>query len=629
MLVGREDSMEVAIPAFAIVRPRVVATRSDEPRLLDEVVAEIADEYGSGIVRVTGSSGSGKSTALAHLAAVFSYNENMIFLDDPSAEELEACPGDSLCVAAVAPGGGHHLELALQSWGIDELIEYLLTAHHDACGSVIERLGAAARYRWLPQVATIVLRRFVADAALDNPVDALVHHVEAQLPTPAQRHAAAAFSLAMQLGGNQRVASAAAKVARAEFPDECRKLLRLEMIQLPLAAERLKSLISSGYFGDLENKLPRKLVKLVGRRCMDAPDAIRNLVKLLESNRAEGAHAMAASILLAADPEWRPLPRRRPFAWSGGIFRDAKWQGVNLTGASLDSCDFSDANLDEAKLANSRLNNACFDGSTLRRALLVGALATGATFRGALLQQARLGNATLIKADFEGASLGEAVLSNSDLTAANFSSAHLQLASFENCRLSGANFSDCDLTQANLEKSVLTGVDLRSAVLDGACFAEAVMKAVQLEDVHATGLQLQKSVLIGAHLTGSSFPAADLRGANLMGAGLAEIDWEGADLRGANLRTATFHMGSSRSGLVGSPYACEGSKTGFYTDDFEDMSFKRPEEVRKANLCGADLRGALAEKVDFYLVDLRGAKLDPALRERARATGAILEDVVE
>ena len=64
-------------------------------------------------------------------------------------------------------------------------------------------------------------------------------------------------------------------------------------------------------------------------------------------------------------------------------------------------------------------------------------------------------------------------------------------------------------------------------------------------------------------------------------------------------------MGSSRSGLVGSPYACEGSKTGFYTDDFEDLTFKRPEEVRKANLCGADLRDARADGVDFYLVDLR------------------------
>ncbi|MEX0612447.1 MAG: pentapeptide repeat-containing protein, partial [Pirellulales bacterium] len=109
-------------------------------------------------------------------------------------------------------------------------------------------------------------------------------------------------------------------------------------------------------------------------------------------------------------------------------------------------------------------------------------------------------------------------------------------------------------------------------------------------------------------------------------AGLAEIDWEEADLRGADLRRATFHMGSSRSGRVGSPIACEGSKTGFYTDDLEDMTFKPPEEVRKANLRGADLRDVHAEGVDFYLVDLRDAKMHPILREQARQSGAILED---
>jgi uncharacterized protein YjbI with pentapeptide repeats len=58
------------------------------------------------------------------------------------------------------------------------------------------------------------------------------------------------------------------------------------------------------------------------------------------------------------------------------------------------------------------------------------------------------------------------------------------------------------------------------------------------------------------------------------------------------------------------------------------LNFKRPEEVRKANLRGADLRGITADGVDFYLVDLRDAKLDPALRVQALQTGAILEDLV-
>ncbi len=120
-------------------------------------------------------------------------------------------------------------------------------------------------------------------------------------------------------------------------------------------------------------------------------------------------------------------------------------------------------------------------------------------------------------------------------------------------------------------------------------------------------------------------PGADFRGASLRAAGLAKVEWEGADLRGADLREAAFHLGSSRSGLVGSAIACEGSRTGFYTDDWNEQDFKSPEEIRKANLCGADLRGAKIDGVDFYLVDLRGALLDPAQLPQIRSSGAILE----
>ena len=69
-----------------------------------------------------------------------------------------------------------------------------------------------------------------------------------------------------------------------------------------------------------------------------------------------------------------------------------------------------------------------------------------------------------------------------------------------------------------------------------------------------------------------------------------------------------------------------GSKTGFYTDEFLDQSFKAPEEIRKANLCRADLRMAKLEGVDFYLVDLRGAKFDPGMEEHLERCGAILYD---
>ena len=107
--------------------------------------------------------------------------------------------------------------------------------------------------------------------------------------------------------------------------------------------------------------------------------------------------------------------------------------------------------------------------------------------------------------------------------------------------------------------------------------------------------------------------------------GLADVEWEGADLGNANLTGASFHAGSTRSGLVASVVPSEGSRTGFYTDDFNDRDYKRPEEIRKANLCGADLRGATIARVDFYLVDLRGARITRESRGKwFRKCGAIL-----
>ena len=81
--------------------------------------------------------------------------------------QLENCSSDCITIAAMPTGNGRNLELSLLPWGMDELIEYLLATHHEVCGSVIERLGAAAHYRWLPAVASIVLERFAMRPGAD------------------------------------------------------------------------------------------------------------------------------------------------------------------------------------------------------------------------------------------------------------------------------------------------------------------------------------------------------------------------------------------------------------------------------------------------------------------------------
>ena len=142
------------------------------------------------------------------------------------------------------------------------------------------------------------------------------------------------------------------------------------------------------------------------------------------------------------------------------------------------------------------------------------------------------------------------------------------------------------------------------------------------------GADFSGASLRGALLTETTMPKADFHGACLFNTGLAAIDWEQANLRGANLRGASFHLGSSRSGLGDSPIASFGSRTGFYTDDSNEQDFKSPEEIRKANLRGSDLRGANIEGVDFYLVDLRDAHYDSRQEQHFRGCGAILESRV-
>jgi len=84
-------------------------------------------------------------------------------------------------------------------------------------------------------------------------------------------------------------------------------------------------------------------------------------------------------------------------------------------------------------------------------------------------------------------------------------------------------------------------------------------------------------------------------------------------------------MGSRRSGLVERFLASEGTRTGFYSDDGLEQHFKSPEETCKANLRGADLRGAQVEGTDFYLVDLRDARYDETQADHFRRCGAILK----
>jgi uncharacterized protein YjbI with pentapeptide repeats len=529
--------------------------------------------------------------------------------------------------------------LHLAPWSEDECIEYLLAVNKERCASVMARLRADRERDMLqgnPQLWRIVLDQMAAHASARNVREALDDFLDGLLTTREMRAVAAKAGRSLAVAG-----CLGPKFTESLTPPELEtweqnqqalsRVLRHRPIQLLLAVSQI--------LRDIQQELPckyfqrqfaRDLVQALGAtvaQCAEVQLRLKSWFEpssVLFGTRLPERHAMAASILHAAGIGWVPKPGTNPML-AGAYLQNAAWPEIALSKAVLDGADLSCANLWKANLPDAQAVKTDLSHAGLRKALLPKLMAPGANLSHADLSQSkillgRFTDANLEAADFRGADLRETTFIRTNLAGASFCGADLRQAIFGNVELDRADFS-----AANLQGVVLAGAKLCEAIFEDAKLHGARLKGCDLEDMNLPGVDFSKADLSEANLTGASMRGANFNGANLHGAYLAEIDWEGADLRDADLRCASFHMGSSRSGLVGSPIACEGSRTGFYTDDFNEQDFKSPEEIRKANLCRADLRGAKINDVDFYLVDLRHALIDPEQEAHLRRCGAILE----
>ena len=119
-------------------------------------------------------------------------------------------------------------------------------------------------------------------------------------------------------------------------------------------------------------------------------------------------------------------------------------------------------------------------------------------------------------------------------------------------------------------------------------------------------------------------PRANFHAAKLCNAGLADIEWEHADLRDADFTNASFHMGSTRCGLVDSDLASEGTRIGFYTDEFNEQEFRAPKKSAKPISAVPTCAARKSKAQDFYLVDLRNAKYTQEQGTHFAKCGAIL-----
>jgi uncharacterized protein YjbI with pentapeptide repeats/energy-coupling factor transporter ATP-binding protein EcfA2 len=614
-------------PQRALVRPRVLSPESGDSVLLEDEIQQFLEAEGEGVVALLGQEGSGKTTALRHLAAVLGSSSNLILLDEPDGAAIARAVACGLVVyaATTARPGAHRATFRLAPWGPDDWLEYLLAAHRPRCGSVLARVGQGDTLLLggLPERWVAILDRLAADEALPDARRALHRQLGEFLCDTDLLERARSACLNAVLAGNDDWNAQVMPLARPGFGPALVRALRCPAARLLLAAERIAADLHTDASCDhLAHRLPRDLVKTTALLAKGDAPAREHLLRLLEG--PGWSHAMSASLLHALGAGWLPNEGATP-CLAGAYLDGVHWPGVWLSGADLTRADLEGANLERAILIETRAAEAVFRGAILSRAILDRMAAPGADFRGAKLSRAvahgaQLSSASLAGADLAGAVLADAGLCGADLRNAVLHGADLRSAWLTDARIDGADFGGADLTGANL-----SNLDLREARWDGAVFHEAQLENCDLEYLTLPAADFGRARLAGALLTGTTMPAAAFHHADLRNTGLAEVDWVGADLRGADLRGASFHLGSTRSGLVGSPIACEGSRTGFYTDEYEEQTYKDPQEIRKANLCGADLRGALLEDVDFYLVDLRGAQYNPDQAMHLRRCGAILE----
>jgi uncharacterized protein YjbI with pentapeptide repeats len=469
-----------------------------------------------------------------------------------------------------------------------------------------------------PELWRAVLDQLAADPGLPGARQAISRHV-AHLIDAKELERVGRACLSNLTEGTRTPPKLRGKTAGARHVE---RIFRHPEVQLIFAAQRaaadLRDRAKCKY---LANRLPAHLVQAIAAVASSDRHAMDHLLTLWVGRRKY--QPMASSILLGANPEWAPAAGSVPDL-TGAYLEHAAWSGVELPEARLGEAHLAYANLgkaqlDEADARRADLRNAWLAGASLARwnaeeADLTDAVLTGVSAARSCWDRARLRGATFEDADLTGASFASAELSEAVLAGASLVAAELADA-----RIKNTDFSGADLTGASL-----VGLCLRRANFRGACLAEANLGQADLEQVDLPGADFHHAHLDGALLTDATLAGADLHGASLREARLGNVNLEGANLQAADLRGATFHMGNTRCGLVSSPIACEGSRTGFYTDDEGEQYFKPPEEIRKANLCGADLRGARVSGVDFYLVDLRGAVYDDLQEGHFRHCGAIL-----
>ena len=286
---------------------------------------------------------------------------------------------------------------------------------------------------------------------------------------------------------------------------------------------------------------------------------------------------------------------------NGGIGADASgcdFEGRDLFNVVFTGANFSNANLlnvvsrysywSEVNFANANLSNIIFYGANLADADFNGANLSGANLASSNVEGTDLSQATLTGV-ISGGLTGTPILPAGWIISGGY--------------LIGPG--------ANLQGANLSGVDLTGADLTG-----ANLSGVRSGGILGTPIALPSNYgLYGGYLIG---PGVDLSGAKLdglaiWGANLSFVNLTGASINQTALNNTTSFEGVRSGGLVGTIQNINGAKV---VDGYIVTS--------KANLAGADLRGADLSNLGLQQCNLTGADLTEADLSGSNLTGAVL-----
>ena len=362
---------------------------------------------------VLGGPGSGKTTALKHLAAclppwariripLLDEPANQALLDALQATDTQlviSTGAQSSPLGRIANALGERDYYHLATWNQDDVIEYLLSAHRDACPSVMARLKASGGSDFLngiPELWAVVLDRMAIDESIGDVRTALRCELASRLDDSAPYDqieelclAAISRSSAIVLGGSASDTPSyeSAGVSRGV---ELFRLVRHRPVTLLLAAKRIATIAEQGRPSIyLNHRLPRDLIQEASRLIGGNALAIDHLNDWVNRSELAMVQPIAASLLHAALPDWRPPHECRP-RLHGAYLDQVVWPGLNLENVDLECADLERADLTGANLQRANLNQACLEQANLT---------------GANLKEARLDHACLVRSNVQGALL--------------------------------------------------------------------------------------------------------------------------------------------------------------------------------------------------------------------------------